>query len=164
MGKKLKVLLAVLCAGLAAVAGFTGCTAAPKPSYENEGLCTEFSYHFGSYHGGYWEYDIYQDGEQVYLTAQGFNGVELAVEKAEVDALVLEDLVRIVEENQIYQWDGYSKSDDDVLDGYGFGLAATFESGRTLSASGYMMYPKGYDEGHKALADYLWALAKGIET
>lgn len=45
---------------------------------------------------------------------------------------------------QVSQWDGFNKRDDRVLDGDSFHFSVTTEDGKSIYASGYMMYPKNY--------------------
>lgn len=128
----------------------SGC--AGSKSYE--GSITEFSYHYGSFFCGYYEYDIASHGVEVHFTAIGMNGVELDIDK-EVDSSILEELSSVITNNHLEKWDGFSKSDDNVMDGYGFTLIVKFDDGRTLTVDGYEKYPKNYEKVHEALVEVL---------
>jgi len=123
-----------------------------KKSYDGEIVGIEYSY--GSYHGGYREYEIYIKNDKTYLVAKGGNGIDLNINKR-IDNSVLEDISEIIEDNKIYKWYGFDKSDKHILDGYSFSLIVKYKDGKEEKAHGYMKYPSNYEEGHKALSDYL---------
>lgn len=132
----------------------------PVGDAESPGRLLSFSYSYGSYNGGYWSYELYEKDGNTYFIGEGMNGVDLNV-VGRVDAAVMEDLTALMQQHGIFEWNGFSGSDDDVLDGYSFGLLADYGSG-ALQASGYMKYPRGYEEGHAALAAYLGELAASL--
>ena len=123
-----------------------------------EGNITEFEYNYGSFFGGYYEYHLVLDGEVVHVTASGMNGVELDIDK-EIDASILEELSLVINTNKLERWDGFSKEDPHVLDGYSFDLLVKYDDGRTLEASGYEKYPENYDKVHEEIVKLL----SGIE-
>lgn len=73
----------------------------------------------------------------------------------EIDKSYLEELAKIINDNEIYKWNGFDKSDKNILDGSSFTLEVNYSNGKTLKAHGYMKYPKNYNEGHKVLSDFL---------
>ena len=117
------------------------------------GRLIEFSYSFGSYFSGQWDYHIFEENGRVFINAEGSNGILLDT-AGEVPESTLDEIMKIIDDNDIMSWNGFAKYNKNVPDGYGFGLTAEYERGK-LSASGYMRYPRRYDSGHKALADYL---------
>ena len=123
-----------------------------------EGNIIEFDYQYGSFFGGYYDYHLVLDGDVVHVTANGMNGVELEIDK-EIDASILEDLSLVINTNKLERWDGFSKEDPHVLDGYSFYLSVKYDDGRTLEASGYEKYPKNYDKVHEEIVELL----SGIE-
>lgn len=66
-----------------------------------------------------------------------FSGVEL-------DAKDEAALARLMEENSLWAWDGFSGSNSGVLDGERFALRAEYADGRVLTASGDNAFPEGY--------------------
>jgi len=126
----------------------------------DSGRLLEFSYSFGSFHGGELSYRIFEEDGKVYFTGWGANGISLDA-RGEVPGETLSDIQRIIEENNIERWDGFDEADWDIHDGYSFLLTAEYED-RTLSAKGYMRYPSGYETGHLALAGYLTNLVDTI--
>lgn len=130
--------------------GITGCNSKEKIDSD----IISFKYHYGSYNDYYYEYDINIIDEKVVLNAKGYNAVNLNVEK-EIDKSYLEELAKIINDNEIYKWNDFDKSDKNILDGYGFNLEVNYSNGKTLKAHGYMKYPKNYNEGHKVLSEFL---------
>lgn len=125
---------------------------------EDIGKLTAFSYEFGSFHGGYYDYIIQRKDGDLYLEGEGTNGADLDVHM-KVDDQTLDDIVAILNKTDVYSWNGFDKRDNSILDGYSFSLSGTFERG-DLSASGYEKYPQNYDAFHKALTGYLDELIK----
>ena len=153
--KKNTIKAFVMAAGILLPVLLTGCAG----SREYKGSITEFSYHYGSYFGGDYEYDLMlQEDHAVHFTARGYNGIELDIDK-EVDPSVLEELSSVITDNHLETWEGFSESDDSVLDGYGFFLQVKYNDERTLTASGYASYPENYQEVH----DKLVAILESIE-
>lgn len=77
------------------------------------------------------------------------------------DALEMEigsDEVKKVEdilvEYKVSEWDGFQKSDMNVLDGNSFSLSVNFINDESIHASGYMRYPKGYREVCSAFDEF----------
>ncbi|MBQ4468018.1 MAG: hypothetical protein II918_07360 [Firmicutes bacterium] len=54
----------------------------------------------------------------------------------------------------IEKWDGFCKSNPDVLDGYSFSFEAETIDGKKISARGSNSYPSNYGK----FEDYLWGL------
>lgn len=105
----------------------------------------------GTYMGAGFDYD--------YKFADGKHSVTVRLDGVlEEDALTLgvdetfaQQLLSVVDEYDLKKWDGFSKSDKNVLDGSGFGFSAEFDDGKKIFASGYMKYPKNYAEVRGAL-------------
>ena len=131
----------------------TGCNSKEKV----ESNIISFTYGFGSFTGGYYKYKINVVDNKVMFNATGFNGVELDISK-EIDSTYLIQLSNIINDNKIYEWDGFDKSDNSILDGYGFSLEISYENGETIKAGGYMKYPKGYDSAHENLFNFLQSI------
>lgn len=131
------VILVVLTAGVVAFSYFT-----KQESYKGE--IVSFSFGSGSYFGGYTDYDIERIGSKTArYTAKGYNMSDLDVEKT-IDAKYLDELQKIIERNNVAAWDGFDKSDNDIMDGASFTLHVVYENGRTIDAHGYMKYPVNY--------------------
>lgn len=68
-------------------------------------------------------------------------------------------LQSIIKEHNIRAWDGFDKSDDDVLDGASFSLRVEYDDGSTITAEGYMKWPDGFKEASEALMSHLQEIA-----
>ncbi len=66
--------------------------------------------------------------------------------KVETTLEIKEKIETILKEYQVEKWNGFDKSDPYVLDGNSFYLNVTMENADTISASGYMKWPKNYGE------------------
>lgn len=126
---------------------------------QKQGKCVSYTYSFGSYFGEYNNYSLYtaKDGK-VYVTAYSTQFEEM--EPVEVPAEILSGLDDVIEQNGVLKWDGFDKSDNNVMDGYGFSLEVGYENGTSLKASGYMKEPKNYQAGHDAMVEYLESIPK----
>jgi hypothetical protein len=60
-------------------------------------------------------------------------------------------LIEIINKYQVIKWDGFNESDKDVLDGDSFSLSIKTKDNISVSASGYMKYPKGYSNFEKEI-------------
>lgn len=122
------------------------------------GQLESFTYKYGSYHSGYWEYEISDVNGDLYLTAKGMNGVELNVHK-KLNLEDIEKLTSIVVEQNLSSLDGYQKSDDGVLDGYSFFLDIQYQN-HSITCSAYHKVPANYAEWHDVLVTYLEKISK----
>ena len=80
------------------------------------------------------------------------------IEGVELDAADVEALRELIDENDLWSWNGFQESNSYVLDGDSFGLSASFADGTKLSAWGSNAYPKGYSAGAQAICAYFEAL------
>ena len=118
----------------------TGC----KSKKNDYGDIIDLSFSYGSYNGGYYNYSISESNGVIYYRANGSNGVQLDVIK-EIDFSYLDKIKKIVNEYNVDEWDGYNERDDSVSDGSSFSLNIQYMD-KTISASGYMKYPKNYNK------------------
>ena len=92
------------------------------------------------------------------------NGVP---EEEQVEGVVGKEQSARIEEllakYSIGNWNGFNKSDKYVLDGDSFHLYVHFENEDSISASGYMMYPKNYREFKNEIDSFFDELKKIIE-
>ena len=123
-----------------------------KPDVINSSNIVSFKYSFGSFFGGYYDYEIYQDGNEYIFTATGSNGVDLDINET-VDHSILDDIQEIIRKYNIKKWNGFNKSNDDVLDGHGFSLFVRYDD-YEIKAEGYMKYPKNYMDFQEEIKEY----------
>ena len=114
---------------------------------------TSFSYNYGGFNDGYYNYNMTLSKEEVIYIATGSNGVNLSINKT-INKAVLVDLAKLINDNNIYEWNGFNK-EDNVSDGYSFELKVYYKNGEVIIANGYNKYPDNYDASHKALTNFL---------
>ena len=132
----------------------TGCTrSVPRTDAPLEAF--SFS-HTGMSTDQIFGYRVYRSGGQYLADFDLYCRFEVqGVVLDEADAAALRQLI---EDANLWQWNGFAGRNNYVLDGEGFGLTVTFRDGTTLSAQGSNAFPKGYGEGAGAITRYFQAL------
>ncbi len=105
-----------------------------------------FSYSTGNmmYANVSYDIDLKKEG---YVATIKPNGVsDEAAKKVNIDKKTMEELVDKLNKYNITSWNGFKKSDKNVLDGNSFSLSIETKNGEWVEASGYMMWPKNYSE------------------
>ncbi|MBQ2581234.1 MAG: hypothetical protein II574_06370, partial [Ruminococcus sp.] len=116
----------------------------------------------GTYMGAGFDYDYrFADGKHS-ITVRLDGVVEEDALTIDVDEEFAQKLMAVIDEYNLRKWDGYSKSDKNVLDGSSFGFSARFDDGASIYASGYECYPKGYAEVSGALGGLFVPLYEAI--
>ena len=64
--------------------------------------------------------------------------------EVDVDESVKDEIKAVLIEYEVGKWNGFNKSDQNVLDGDSFSLSVRFENDIGISASGYMKWPQNY--------------------
>lgn len=119
---------------------------------KDKGDITYFYYEYS--HKAITSYKLKSEGEKVFLYFKMIYG-DLTEIKCEVDPSVMSQLQDIVDEHNIYKWNGFDKHDEDIMDGSSFKLEITYENGDDIEAYGYEKFPKGYDDAHTELVEFL---------
>ncbi len=70
----------------------------------------------------------------------------------------IKKIEEILKKYEVGKWNGFSKTDPNVLDGDSFHFYVTFKDGKSISASGYMMYPTNYGSVEKELEEIFESL------
>ena len=147
----------VLLLGLALLlcAGFAGC--APNNAESTEAaesgqdaisgdiIYFYFGYSTGNMKDAYFRYELTLEDE-VYTVRVKPNGVpdeQAAVVK--VEKSFADELGALMERYGVDQWNGFDKSDSQVLDGNSFSLTV-YRGEEKISARGYMKWPKNYGD------------------
>lgn len=144
----------LLSALMALILSLTGAQTAPV---RTDAALTAFSFN----HGGMsmdqiFSYSVYaQDG---HMLADFELYCRYEIEGVELDGEDVELLRALIDEFDLWSWNGFQKSNSQVLDGDSFGLSASFADGTELSAWGSNAYPKGYSAGAQAICAYFEAL------
>ena len=128
----------------------TGCGKNTKSNNE----IVSFSYNYGSYNEAYYSYIIENIDGKVTYKAKGSNGADLNID-TEINKSVLTKLNKIINNNNITDWNGFNGKNEEILDGYSFSLNVMYANGESIQASGYHKTPKNYDKGHDALVKFL---------
>ena len=127
-----------------------------------DGDIVSFKYYYGSYNPAYFNCDIITaKNKRIIMTLKE----QTLPNKARTVKRVLlkkdmDELKKIINDNNIYEWDGFDEQEEHVYDADGFTLEVYYSDGRLLQAKGYMHYPENYDVGSKALYEYLDKLAQ----
>lgn len=77
-----------------------------------------------------------------------------------VDEAFVHRVEALLQSYDVQKWNGFQKSDKYVLDGKDFDMYMQNHRGQYFSASGYMKWPKGYDEVKKGLDELFGGLLK----
>ena len=67
----------------------------------------------------------------------------------------MKDFEKLLAELKIAGWNGFSGNDSRVLDGRSFGLNVHYWDGRSVSAHGYMRFPRGYRDSMQRIYAFL---------
>lgn len=62
------------------------------------------------------------------------------------DDNVRNEIKKLMEKYHVDKWNGFDKSDNNVLDGNSFSLSIEMQNGETITAYGYMKWPLNYRE------------------
>ena len=113
-----------------------------------------FSYDSSTMMNAYTRYEVSYDKKTGTHTATVKpNGVaEADASVYVVDDAFLEKLAAFLHENEVEKWDGFDKTDSHVMDGNGFHLSVWTHEDVTVRASGYMKWPKNYNEVRDGIA------------
>ncbi|MBP3799453.1 MAG: hypothetical protein ILA19_00590, partial [Bacilli bacterium] len=91
-------------------------------------------------------YDIALENEKYILTIKLDNVAPEDADKIEINNTILENVLAILNKYQVKNWNGFNKSDSNVLDGNSFNMSITEKDETHISAHGYMMWPENYRE------------------
>ena len=125
---------------------------AKKKSVEiNEIKHMHFSYSTGTMINSYVTYELtFKDGK--YIAKIKPNGISTEeTQEKEITKKQVKQIENILKKYEVNKWNGFDKSDPNVLDGNSFHISISFKDGLNISASGYMKYPKNYREATSEL-------------
>lgn len=72
----------------------------------------------------------------------------------------VKEIINKLNEYNVINWNGFRKTNKNVLDGNSFSLYIKYSGDESISASGYMMWPKNYREVCSYLDEKLGGLYK----
>ena len=110
-----------------------------------------FGYSSGSYMNSGCTYNAKktEEGVEVYVRQDGIDMDDVPV--IITDDSFLEEIEKILADNHVEAWNGYSLSAQDVMDGDSFSLLAAMDNNQLLRAHGYEAWPEGYGNVQGAL-------------
>ena len=82
------------------------------------------------------------------------------INEIQISNEVLNKIVDVLNKYNVSRWHNFNKSDNRVLDGYSFSLSIKQKNGKSISASGYMRYPKNYKKVKNELEEIFNELNK----
>ncbi len=104
----------------------------------------DFSFSSGYYMNSGNAYSAVRDGDRVIVKVRLDSVPDEEVPEIETDAAFMERLEQIVRDHNVAAWNGFSRSQKNVLDGDSFHLYIRMANGETLGAGGYEAWPEGY--------------------
>ena len=103
-----------------------------------------FSYSTGNYIYGSVSYEIKIEDEKYILAIKPDGVEEEKATKIDIDDVTIENVLNILNKYNVKGWNGFNKSDMDVLDGNSFSMSITEKDDTNTSAHGYMMWHDNY--------------------
>ena len=103
-----------------------------------------FGYSTGNMANAYVSYNIELKDKKYQVSIKPTGITEEETLKIEISPKEINKIEKILKENEVEKWDGFQKSDKNVLDGNSFSLSIRFTNNDSISASGYMKYPNNY--------------------
>ena len=102
-----------------------------------------FTYSVGYAANAYYRYEL-ECNDKCMIKIKP-NGIpEEETKEYEVSDELMIKLTDMLNNYEVYKWDGFDKSAKDVLDGDSFSFSIEKKDGTSIHASGYMMWPTNY--------------------
>ena len=110
-----------------------------------------FGYSTGNMMYAYVSYNINLEKNKYIVSIKPTGIPEEKTLKKEINVEEVKKVEEILKKYEVGKWDGFNKSDKNVLDGNSFSLYTRFTNDDTIDAHGYMKYPKNYKEVREEL-------------
>ena len=151
----------LIAALMALILSLTG--AQPAPVRTDAALISFCYSHSGMSTDQFFSYAVYEQDGRMLADFNLYCWYE--IEGVPLDAADVEALRALIDECDLWSWNGFAGSNPNILDGESFSLNASFADGTELSAWGSNAYPKGYGAGAQAICAYFEALMEkhGLE-
>lgn len=157
---KIKYFILVLFLGLIIIS--TGCFFNTKKINIEKIKSFHFSYTSGYEMYSYTNYDLKCEGHNCKAIVKP-NGVsEDDKYETEVDSNFVKEIEDVLNKYNVAKWNGFNKSDKDVLDGDSFSMSIRYGDDGYISASGYMMWPDNYSNVRSEISSIFIGLYKEI--
>ena len=119
-----------------------------------------FTYTSGYMMNAYTRYELEKREDGYYVKIKP-NGIpEEEIQEAKVSDDDISKIVQTLNEYKVIKWNNFHESDKYVLDGDSFSFSLITEEGIDISASGYMRWPKNYNEVKSTLVEIFDAYYK----
>ena len=160
------LLLGAACIAAAVVGGYLYTTAAAKAP---EGNIQYFrlGLNHTAYKSGYLCYaKVMDDQVLVRLRYQDFQNKKGIVElkRYAPKSKFMPGLEKVVEQQKLHEWNGFKKSNPNVLDGSSFGLTIRYPQNKTVAAYGSNSFPKDFRTKGDAVLAYFKANTAKLPT
>lgn len=109
-----------------------------------------YSYTTGNMINSSVRYDI-ECGDTCHITIKPDGVDDLDAKEYEFSNEKVKRVIDVLNQYHVSNWDGFDKSDPYVLDGNSFHFSLDTKKGESISASGYMMWPKDYRKVKESL-------------
>lgn len=119
----------------------------------------DFNYSTGTHVNAWVSYNI-NCVDKCILTIKPNNIAEEDKQEVELYKKTMNKIIDILNKYDVVNWDGFNKTDNNVLDGNNFHINLTIQDNKNVSASGYMMYPDNYKDVKKELDKILGGFYK----
>ena len=118
----------------------------PMPVQTANTELTEFYYsHRGSMVDDIYSYEVKSDESSPTGFTVIFNlNCGYDVYSTPADARLIENVLALIGECELHQWNGFNESDSMILDGSGFSLDVVYANGTEIHAHGNNSFPAGY--------------------
>lgn len=77
------------------------------------------------------------------------------IRELEGDDALYQEIMSCLRQNRVNEWDGFSKSNSEILDGSSFSFTLSNEDGTIVSARGTNSFPKGYQNVYSFISSIL---------
>ena len=150
MGKVMRKFIWGIMIAMGILSFLTGCggrgpSGVGKKAKDNESGILSFRYGYcGSVGGGSYSYEVKEKEGKLVFIYESMDHREFGDMEMECSRDILDKLYDLYKNLRIAEWNGFSKSNPDVLDGDGFSLNIQFVDGERLSASGSNSCPERY--------------------
>lgn len=105
-----------------------------------------FSYDKGYAINANISYKIRKEDEKYVATIKLYGVPEEEAKEVEISNDKIKEIESILNKYKVSKWDGFRKSDNNVLDGDAFSFSVSYEDQKTIYAHGYMKWPDNYRE------------------
>lgn len=103
-----------------------------------------FSYSQGYAMNAYIRYELDYKDDKYIAKIKPYGIPDEEASEVEVDKKTVKKIEEVLGKYEVGKWNGFHKTDKNVLDGDSFSMNVTFKDETSISASGYMRWPKNY--------------------